>query len=473
MPIFDSAKNIANKNQEITMNERRTTDNREASEAQHRPAPAKTLAEAAEKLARYGGFDFLKMVIPTFSHNGKQFSGVQWFEKEAMEKQFLEVEFWKQDRMNLKRRLQLCREILANDADPATIATTLADQKEATGELRKKNLKIAADTIRDLEISWRTLASFFTNAESSKGEKIENITIINATMEQLKDKDSPIFLQKIAEELDANYNNMELVNSYTTLVIPGWLGSVQDVDRFAEVCAKNKVTLVTDFADAESVEDTLTMLEAFNLQSADEYKAHVVMTVNHIVARPPTEVDEVMYIPASAAVAGRMYETSLAQPIAGVTHGRLKEVAGVKFPIKQSEFGELGKFGVNPITQAFGKVFPMETKTLNNSDEPALKNYSIPRVHDFLIKTIKDMLNRTTFRNLTTRMKQEIKEELIKFFDKMKKETLIEDYEILSVKKIAVDKIHLKITVDYLFPVRQFIIDLSPRKLDDNTTEWD
>ena len=93
----------------------------------------------------------------------------------------------------------------------------------------KKNLKAALASTRKLETSYRTIAQFYKNTEA---DKVDNVTILNASLEQLKDLDNPIFIQHAAEELNITTTGLDLRNNYSLMVIPGYLGSNKVVDKW-------------------------------------------------------------------------------------------------------------------------------------------------------------------------------------------------------------------------------------------------
>jgi hypothetical protein len=447
-----------------------------AKEEQREQLAVGSLEKTIEPLEKYGGFKILKNTIRTFSSKGKQRAGVDNLdpEKRARKDIFYKDPHWSQARKELKNRLQLWKDLLSDSQDFEQLLSKSIERSNRISTLIDKNLKIASKTVRNLETSYRTLASFYTNSEKSKGAKVENVDIINVSLEQLKDKDNPIFLSAVSDQFNSHYNRLDLMNNYSLLVVPGWLGSAQDVDRLAEVASRHKVMFVTDFIDVDGVEDALTMLESYQLQSADLHKAYTCMTCNYLVGRPGTEgIDEEIYIPGSSALAGLMAANPLQQPQAGVTHGRLKEVSGVKFPIKHTELGDLNELGIIPMTFEFGKALAFGTSTLFNGDEVGYKNYSVMRTHDYIIKTIKDLFNRYTFRLIDFDLKKDIRSKLNKFFESNKGSgKLINKYEIKDLEVIDDDKLRINIDVQYWYPAR--VLEINLKGLEGtNTKEWD
>ena len=102
---------------------------------------------------------------------------------------------------------------------------------------------------------------FYKNTEA---DKLKNVTIINATHEQLKDE-GDIFYNYIAEEFRNNYDKLDLRNNYSIMVIPSYLGSNMHVENGPKLHMRIKVMMVTDFENLETVDDVIKEFEASNL----------------------------------------------------------------------------------------------------------------------------------------------------------------------------------------------------------------
>ena len=87
----------------------------------------------------------------------------------------------------------------------------MRDKAKETAEnaenLLNHNLKNALARTRELESAYRTIAFFYKNTES---DKVKNVTIVNATMEQLQDLDNTIFADHISNELKQNFDRLDL-----------------------------------------------------------------------------------------------------------------------------------------------------------------------------------------------------------------------------------------------------------------------
>ena len=91
---------------------------------------------------------------------------------------------------------------------------------EKAEENLKNNLFNVHDEIKNLEVTYRALDSFFANAGQGK---IDCITLMNVNKEELGDNDSEDTLA-IRDELEQYYDRLSLKNNYSMLVVPGYLG---------------------------------------------------------------------------------------------------------------------------------------------------------------------------------------------------------------------------------------------------------
>ena len=108
----------------------------------------------------------------------------------------------------------------------------------------QKNLVKAVEDTREIEAAYRTLALFFKNTES---DKVKNVTIVNAELDQLKDLDNTRFIDAIHAELVDNYDRLDLKNNYGILVIPGYLGSNKVIEKWAKIAHENKESIPVFF----------------------------------------------------------------------------------------------------------------------------------------------------------------------------------------------------------------------------------
>jgi len=364
--------------------------------------------------------------------------------------------------------------LLENCNSVSAMVDKSVERSEISEKLLKGNLKKVLDTTRELEQSYRSINLFYKNTESTK---LKNVSIMNAAMSQLTDLDEPRFIDHVAEELKQKYDRLDLRQNYSLLVVPGYLKSNTVVDKWAKIAYNNKVMLVTDFENVESADDVLDLFTDANLTSGDAHKANVLMTCNYIVGRGKKEEvgeEEDIYVPGSAALAGKLYCTKMSQPVAGKTYGTIDEVDAVRFDQKKGEISELENVGLVPLVGEWGKVMPFSAKTLFTGDNLGMQTYSVVRVFDFIAKVMSDFLNRRAFELWNTKMEGNLRKQIVKFLDGIQgPDKLIEKFQIIRFERDEDNKDHifLDIHITPFFPAKSFLVKLDGYKGDDGE-EW-
>jgi Type VI secretion system, TssC, VipB len=428
--------------------------------------PAEVLEGGLKKLEKFGGFDLLESSIDAVQNINP--------ERKARKKIFLEESSKKGEREALKKTLQWWSEILSSSNDLSEMIQFSGEKSEEADKVLKKNLKSAIESTQDLERSYRSVALFYKNTESTK---VKNVSIINAEPDQLKDLDNTRFIDAIQAELVENYDRLDLRNNYSMLILPGYLGSNKVVEKWAKLAYENKVMLVTDFENLEAPDDVMELFEAANLTGGDIYRSNVMMSCNWLVGRG--KFDEVgeedeLFIPPAGALGGKIYNTLMSQVTAGKKHGGINEVDGVRFDLKKSEIANLEKLGLIPMVKEYGKVMAFSAKTLFNGDNLGLQTYSVVRVFDYIAKVMMDFLNRRAFENFNANTKKELNGQIVKFLDSVTgPNKLIENFTIRRFEQDPVqkDKIYLDIHLKPYFPAKTFFIKLEGQKGDDGN-DW-
>ena len=429
--------------------------------------PAQYLKEKSENLAKYGGFDLLESCL----------EGVQNMnpDRKARKKIFLTEKSKQEDREELKKVLEIWSSVLGGSDSISDMVEASEEKSQVASNLLKKNLNKALETTNDLERSYRSMALFYKNTES---DKLKNISIMNAELEQVKDLDNTRFIDAVSEELKSTYDRLDLRENYGLLVIPGYLGSNKVVEKWAKIAHENKVMMVTDFEHLDEPDDVMEMFEAANLTSGDKFKSNVIMGCNWLVGRE--KVDEVgeeddLYVPPAGALAGKIYNTLMSQVTAGKKFGGINEIDGVRFDLKKSEIANLEKMGLVPMVNEYGKVMAFSAKTLFNGDNLGLQTYSVVRVFDYVTKVLMDFLNRRAFENFNAKTRKELMGQIVKFLDNITgPDKLIEDFSIKRFEQDPnqKDRVFLDIHMTPYFPAKNFMIKMDGQKGDDGT-EWD
>lgn len=426
-----------------------------------------SLEKSLDKLVRYGGFDLLEASIENVQNVNP--------ERNARRKIFLTESSKQKERDTLKKTLELWASVLKQSDSLVEMVAHCEDQQKSAEELLSKNLYNAVEATRELEANYRTIALFYKNTEE---DKIKNVTVMNASLEQLKDLDNTRFIDTIHAELSDNYDRLDLRNNYGLLVIPGYLGSNMVVEKWAKIAHENKVMLVTDFEHLDEPDDVMEMFEEANLTGGDVYHANVLMTCNWLVGRGRfNEIGETtdLFVPPSAALAGKIYKTLMSQVTAGKKFGGINEVEGVRFDLKKSEIANLESLGLIPMVNEYGKVMAFSGKTLFNGDNLGLQTYSVVRVFDYVTKVLMDFLNRRAFENFTATTRKDIMNQIVQFLDSITgPKNLIENFEIRRFEQDPKqkDRIYLDIHMKPYFPAKNFLIKMDGHKGTD-ANEWD
>jgi hypothetical protein len=395
-------------------------------------------------------------------------------QRKALKKIFLTDAEKKNERDALKKRLELWLGLLSDASNASDAAEKANARAKSAEETLKKNQKIAVDACRELETNYRSLALFYKNAEA---DKLKNITIVNASLEQVSDLDGERFINYVGEELKKNYDRLDLRDNYSLLCIPGYMGSNKVIDRWSRLAHENKVMLVTDFMNLDSVDEVIDMFESSNLSGGDVYKSNAIMTCNWIVGRGKNQEigeEDDLLVPPSSALAGKMYNTLMSQVPAGKKHGALNEVDSVRFDMKKSDIGTLDKVGVVPMVNEYGKVMAFSAKTLFNGDNLGLQTYSVVRVFDYVNKSLIDFLNRRAFENWTSRTEKELRQQIVEFLDRIQgPDKLIEKFRIDRFERDEnqKDRIYLDINITPYFPAKSFMLKLDGTK-GDSGASW-
>lgn len=442
--------------------------NKEFKEQEKRVAVSMPQEEAIKLLAKFGGFDFVENAI----EGAKNLNP----DRKALKKIFLSDAGKKKERQALKQRLELWRNLLSDSVSISEMAEKASAKEASASSTLKENLKLALEEGRELEVAYRSLALFYGNTEA---DKLKNVTIVNAPLSELQNLDDPRYIKYIADELQQNYDRLDLRDNYSILVLPGYLGSNMVVEEWAKIAHKNKVMLVTDFENLDEVDEVIDSFESANLTGGDIYRSNVLMACNWLIGRGKNQEvgeEEDIMVPPSAALAGKVYTTLMSQVTAGKKHGGLNGVDTVKFEVKKSEIGALDKIGLVPMVNEYGKIMAFSAKTLFNGDNLGLQTYSVVRVFDYINKVLIDFLNRRAFENWTSLTERDLRKQIVEFLDRIQgPDKLIEKFRIDRFERDPKqkDRIYLDINITPYFPAKSFMLKLDGTKGDDATASWD
>ena len=420
-----------------------------------------------EELNKVGGFNFIETVVDGVANMNPS--------RKARKEIFLNDSNKDSERKDLLQKLSLWIDLLDSGKSAEDMAESCKDKALSAEQNLKSNLKNTLDTVRELETNYRTVAQFYKNTEL---DKVDNVSIVNASMDQLTDLDNPLFVEAIADEFKQNYDRLDLRDSYSILALPGYLGSNKVVEKWAKICNENKVMMVTDFANLDKPDDVVDLFHSANLTGGELHRSNVIMTTNWLVGRGKAEEvgeEENVDLPPSTSLAGKIHRTLMSQVAAGKKHGNINEVDAVKFDLKKSEISQLEKMGLVPMVQEYGKIMAFSAKTLFTGDNIGLQTYSVVRVFDYVTKVLLDFLNRRAFENWTPKNEDDLRKQIVTFLDGIKgADKLIEKFKIVRFEqdKVNKDRVWLDIRMTPYFPTKSFVIKLDGHKGDDGN-EWE
>ena len=431
--------------------------------------PAEMLKQSTEALENLGGFELIENAIDGLVKMNPA--------KKATKQIFLSESQFKPQREQLKKVLEIWAGLLNQDAGIPEMVEQCDTASKSAAKTLKENLKKALDESKDLERSYRSVALFYKNTEA---DNVKYIAIMNASPEQVKDLDNPRFIDAASAELVRNFDRLSLKNNYSLLVVPGYLGSKQVVDKWGKFAHKNKVLMVTDFRNLEDVESTMEMFEQESLNGGDAHLANVIMTCNWLVGRGKYEAvgeDEALYVPGSGALAGKLYNTEgtiMSQGAAGKKFGTLGEVGGARYDLKKSEVAALNDLNLIPMVFEDNRVMAFSNKTLFNGNNIGLQEYPIVRVFDWIGKVFMNFFNDVAFQKFDRKLRDDIWEQIVEFLNDYKGK-LFEDYTFDRngiVQDNVTKDISINVNIKPFFAAKNFYIKLTGHDGKDGR-EWD
>lgn len=323
------------------------------------------------------------------------------------------------NRHKLINRLKLWIYILEDAADAEDLIAVCKSKCNKAELNLRNNLFHVRDKIRELEISYRTLNTFFQGARHGYNH-IKYLTIINVNKRALADMYSDD-VTSICMELERCYHSVSLARNYSILVLPGYLGNTETVRKWAKIAHENKVLLVTDFKDCPNIETLKEEIEENSPQGDEVFMANAVMTCDYFCAREKSEIAEEyddIYIPSSATLAGYMAyldDYPIAETIHGsvfkddmdnATHSRL---CIERYP---TIFRELQERGLTCIYKCSARKWAYINRTLYNGEMKVLKEYPNVRVIDWIEKMLMQIINDEIFVNWSESLKKRVEKDI-------------------------------------------------------------
>ncbi|MBN1211610.1 MAG: hypothetical protein JXA92_03455 [candidate division Zixibacteria bacterium] len=434
----------------------------------------------------FGDFKKLAALLPSFkTPDGDMVRGVEWLDpkKTFQRKEFLTKKEFANQRKLLAQRLATWVQYLAKDEKVDDIRKKLTEEATKLEENLNKNMKKVHRAGRDIETTYRAIDKFFANAQQEPDEKV-NAFFVNASAEELANPDDKEKFETMAKAVADLYREWSIKECFAMAVVPGYLGSVENIDTFArQLGLPNKLHIMTDLPNFENVEEVMEMLEDpnyANLAGIDNYKQYISVFANYVMARNANQYeDEDMWIPPSAAVAGKMYQgdvtVGMQQPMAGFKFGKIADAKYIRFKANQPDASKINEKGVNPLVNFEGTAVAMGSSTLFTKE--TFNVYSIRRTYDYVYKTLRNYLNKQTFTVIDQKFVDTMRSDIDKFMRAISGgDNILQDYkvEIFADEEMRKrQEVDIKVSLNPKYPARTFNIEFTAWNEDNKTNVKD
>lgn len=469
----------------------------EKREMQPQAAPAEARAEkAAEKISdkefqsimgdNFADFSKLANLLPSFkTADGDLVRGVEWLDpkKDFQRKEFLTKKEFAKQRKLLAQRLKIWLDYLSRSGDLDEIRKQLSEDSAKLEANLEKNMRRVHQAARELETTYRAIEKFFANAQQEPDEKV-NAYFANVSAEELANPDDREKFEQLSKAVADLYREWSIKECFAMAVVPGYLGSVENIDTFArQLGMPNKVHILTDLPNFEKFEEVMDMLEDpnyANLMGIDSYKQYVSVFANYVLARNANQYeDDDMWIPPSAAVAGKMYQgdrtVGMQQPMAGFKFGKIADAKYLRFKANQPDASKINEKGVNPLVNFEGTAVAMGAATLFSKE--TFNVYSIRRTYDYVYKTMRNYLNKQTFTVIDQKFIDTMRKDIDKFMKAITGgDNILQDYkvEIFADEEMRKrQEVDVKISLNPKYPARTFNIEFVAWNQDNQTNVKD
>jgi phosphopantetheinyl transferase (holo-ACP synthase) len=471
-------------------------EEKELQPEKEKTAEAKPAAPAGEVMSdeefaelldeKFGKFKDLAKLLPSFKTvDGDLVRGVEWLDpkKGFQRKEFLTKEDFAKQRKLLANRLRLWSESLSESDDLDAVRKVINENMTKLEANLEKNMKRVHRASRDIEETYRTIDKFFANAQQEPDEKV-NAWFANVGPEELMDPDDKEKFEQLAKAVSDLYREWSIKECFSLAVLPGWAGSVENIDTIARQLGKpNKLHVMTDLPNLEEFEEVMDLLEdpAYeSISGIDDFKQYVSLFANYVMARQGNQYeDEDMWVSPAAAVAGKMYQgdatAGMQQPSAGFKYGKIADSKYIRFRANQVDASKISEKGVNTMVNFEGSVVAMGSSTLSTKE--TFNVYSIRRTYDYVYKTLRNYLNKQTFSVIDQKFIDSLRRDISKFMEAISGEdSILEDYEIEIFADEEMRKrqeVDIKVALNPKYPARTFNIEFEAWNDEDHTNVKD
>ena len=434
----------------------------------------------------FGDFKKLAGLLPSFkTTDGDLVRGIEWLDpkKDFQRKEFLTKKEFATQRKLLGERLKLWMTYLSKSENIDDVRKALGEDSAKLEANLEKNMKKVHRATRDLETTYRAVDKFFANAQQEPDEKV-NAWFANISGEELTDPDDKEKFEQMTKAIADLYREWSIKDCFSMAVIPGYLGSVENIDSVArQLGLANKVHVMTDLPNFETFEEVMDMLEDpnyANLSGIDSYKQYVSVFANYLLARNSNQYeDDDMWIPPSASVAGMMYTgdttVGMQQPMAGFKNGKVADAKYIRFKANQPDASKINEKGVNPMVNFEGSAVAMGAATLFTKE--TFNVYSIRRTYDYVYKSLRHYLNKQTFSVIDQKFVDAMRRDIDKFMKAISGgDNILQDFrvEIFADEEMRKrQEIDIKVALNPKYPARTFNIEFTAWNEDNQTAVKD
>lgn len=399
------------------------------------PAPERLTAEDYQSRLEGMGMgsaakaiEFMEKAMSTAVSDGVTLPSLSVLDptKKTSFQNFLEKNEFANSRQLLRERVATWIKIIETAEDLEDVHEKASERMDQVSSLLDQNLKNAFDVIRPVERTYRSLQGFFQNAEVEPGAAID-AWLFNCSPEQLLDASDDTLFKDLAERLREEYKAFALRNVYSNLVVAGWPGGVQQIDRLGKLGEMYKVQVFTDTEDYETygkLSDGMSLYEG--LKTSESEKQYVVLAGNHLMSRDRHAFeDDALYTSPASHIAGLVYHLDETmgphEAPAGYKKGKLQGPIKARFNLDRDKLAKLKEIGVVPAADYDSAVRLMGDWNLSNKE--GLDTYARIRTEDWVVKNVCHYLNKQAFQNITDGLLSTIQKDIKGFLAEITGET--------------------------------------------------
>lgn len=430
--------------------------------------PVEVVESVVEELDDFGGFDLFCILDENFDNMDPDTA--------AVKDQYLTEQEWTESRKKLQANVNLLLDILSQEGTVTDLVELGEVKARESEDLLNLNLGKALEATKPLEQAYWNVGMFFKNAGTND---LENLQIMNVSSEAIRDLNDIKFFNAVEGILKKGYHSFDLGHNISNLVIPGWLGSKQMLNKWGEMVHKYKAMLITDYRDL-SLKRAVRNLKNLDMPSGHEaHLQHVVMAYNQIIARPKNEdagEKDDLKVSAASSLAGLMYETEstpLSQPRAGMQNGRIREAKAVDQELLDFETASIDEQALVPMIFSKNSVYAWGNRTLFNGSNVGLQDYAVVRTFDWIGKVLMNFLTDECFVKFSVKLKKELQDNIIRFMnDQMGPDKLIKRYDLKSITQNPDTKdIIIDLDITPFFAAKNYYIKLTGHEGNDFDAE--